>query len=239
MSRLNTWINTYHHHVPSSHEQLLVTSNIIFLHFSLFFTSLPRCKSVSPVGSVTPSIHHWCGLPITHCPSHLTSMRLFSRLPSFLIMWPKYLSLCLTIAASRELSGQIFCTIDLFVSFLVQGIFSTLLQHHSSNASMQHLSSFLTVQDSHPYIAMGKTKVLTILVLDSLESLLLFMRYLSFTIATLARLSCLLISSEDVLSLFTKVLRKLKDGTTSILSPSIWNSLVSSVIITLVFLMFR
>ena len=109
---------------------------------------------------------------------------------------------------------------DRLVSFLVQGIFSTLCQHHSSNTSMQHLSCFLIVQDSHPCIAMGKTKVLTILVLDSLLSLLLFMRYLSFTIATLARSSILLISSEDVLSLLTKLLRKLKDWTTSILSPS-------------------
>ena len=121
----------------------------------------------------------------------------------------------------RELLGQIFCTTDLFLSFLDQVIFSTFLQHHSSNASMQCLSCFLIVQNSHLYIAMGKTKVLTILVLDFLVNLLLFIRYLSFIIATLARSSLLLISSEDVLPLLTKLLSKLKDWTTSILSPSI------------------
>ena len=184
---LNTlWSNQWHHHhVPSSCEWLLVTSNIIFLHLSLFFASLPRHDSISPVGSVTPSIHHWCGLPLTCCPPHLASMRLFSRLLSFLIMWPKYLGLCMTIATSRELSGRSYAPQTCLLLFLVQGIFSTLLQHHSSNASMWCLVLLSNCQDSHPYIAMGKTKVVTILILDSLVSLLLFMRYLSFTIATL------------------------------------------------------
>ena len=158
-----------------------------------------------------PSIHCWCGLPLTCCPSHLASMRLFSRLPSFFIMWPKYLSLCLTIVASRELSRAGLLHHRLVCFFLGPRNLqcsppAPQLKHYLCN----HLSSFLIVQDSHLYIAMGKTNILTILILDSLLSPLLFIRYLSFTIATLARLSLLLISSEDVLSLIDQTAKEVE-----------------------------
>ena len=76
--------------------------------------------------------------------------------------WPKYWSFSFNISPSNEYSGLISFRIDWFDPLAVQGTLKSLLQHHSSEASILWHSAFLMVQLSHPYITMGKTIALTI-----------------------------------------------------------------------------
>ena len=89
------------------------------------------------------------------------SMRVFSRELVLHIRWPKYWSFSFSISPSNEYSGQISFRMDWLDLFAVQGTRKSLLQHHSSKASILRRSAFFTVQLSHPYMTTGKTIVLT------------------------------------------------------------------------------
>ena len=86
------------------------------------------------------------------------SIRVFSVLP---IRWPKYWSFSFSISPSKEYSGLISFTMDRLDLRAVQGTLKSLLQHHSSKASILQRSAFFIVQLSHPYITTGKTIALT------------------------------------------------------------------------------
>ena len=107
-----------------------------------------------------PSIHLvLCHSPLL--PSIFPSIRVFSGDLALLIRWPEYWSFRYSISPSNEYSGLISSKIDWFDLLEVQGTLKSLLQHHSSKASVFRFSAFFIVQLSHPYMTTGKTIALT------------------------------------------------------------------------------
>ena len=94
-------------------------------------------------------------------PSIFPGIRVFSNVSVLCIRWPKYWSFSFSINPSNEYSGLISLRIDWFDLLAVQETLKSLLQHHSSKASILHCSAFFMVQLSHPYMTMGKTIALT------------------------------------------------------------------------------
>ena len=94
-------------------------------------------------------------------PSVFPSIRVFSNKLVLLIRWTKYWSFSFSISPSNEYSGQISFRIDWLDLLAVQGTLKSLLQHHSSKASILWCSAFFIVQLSHPYMTIGKTIALT------------------------------------------------------------------------------
>ena len=92
---------------------------------------------------------------------NLSQHQVFSKESVLHIRWPKYWSFSLNISPSNEYSGMISFTIDWFDLLAVQGTLKSLLQHHSSKASILWHSAFFIVQLSHPYMTAGKTTALT------------------------------------------------------------------------------
>ena len=94
-------------------------------------------------------------------PSIFPSIRVFSNELVLCIRWPKYWSFSFSISPSKEYSGLIAFKIDWLDFLAVQGTRKSLLQHHSSKASILQHSAFFIVQLSHPYMTTGKTIALT------------------------------------------------------------------------------
>ena len=117
-----------------------------------------------------PSNHLILCYPLLLPPSIFPSIRVFSN-ESVLIRWPKYWSF--SISPSNEYSGLISFRIDWLDLLAVQGTLKSLLQHHSSKASVLQRSAFSVVQLSHPYMTTGKTIALTRWTLVSKVSILL------------------------------------------------------------------
>ena len=120
--------------------------------------SLPKPMSTE---SVMPSNHLILCRPLLLLPSILPSIRVFSNESALHIRWPKYWSFSFSISSSNEYSGLIFFRMDWLDLLAVQGTLKSLLQHHSSKASILPHSAFFTVQLSHPYMTTGKTIALT------------------------------------------------------------------------------
>ena len=99
--------------------------------------------------------------PLPLLPSIFPSIRVFSSESILCIRWPKYWSFSFSISPSIEYSGLISFRIDWLDLLAVQGTLKSLLQHHSSKASILQCSAFFMVQLSHPYMTTGKTIVLT------------------------------------------------------------------------------
>ena len=118
---------------------------------------LPEFMSIE---SVMPSNHLVLCRPLL-VPSIFPSIRVFSKESVLPIMWPKYWSFSLSISPSNEYSGLISFRMDWFDLLAVQGTLNSLLQHHSSKASILQHSAFFTLQLSHPYMTTGKTIALT------------------------------------------------------------------------------
>ena len=89
------------------------------------------------------------------------SIRVFSNESTLCMRWPKYWSFSFSISTSKEHPGLISFRIDWLDLLAVQGTLKSLLQHHSSKASILRRSAFFTVQLSHPYVTIGKTIALT------------------------------------------------------------------------------
>ena len=109
-------------------------------------------------------VHWWCHptiSPLLLLPSIFPSIRVFSSELVLWIWWPKYWSFNFSISPSNEYSGLISFRIDWFDLLRVQGTLKSLLQHHSSKASILQRSAFFIVQLSHPYMITGKTIALT------------------------------------------------------------------------------
>ena len=100
--------------------------------------------------------------PLLLLPLVFPSIRIFSRESVLFIRWPKYWSFSFILSPSNEYSGLISFRIDWFDLLVVQGTLESLLQHHSSKASIFQHSAFFLVQLSHPYMTIGKTIALTI-----------------------------------------------------------------------------
>ena len=99
--------------------------------------------------------------PLFLLPSIFPSIRVFSNKSVFRIRWPKYWSFSFSISPSNEHPGLISFRMDWLDLLAVQGTLKSLVQHHSSKASILWRSAFFTVQLSHPYMTTGKTIALT------------------------------------------------------------------------------
>ena len=113
------------------------------------------------IKSVMPSNHLILCRPLLLSPSIFPSIRVFSSESILCIRWPKYWSFSFSISPSNEYSGLISFRMDWLDLLAVQGTLKSLLQHHSSKASVLHCSDFFMVQLSHPYMTAGKTTALT------------------------------------------------------------------------------
>ena len=116
--------------------------------------SLPKPMSIE---SVMPSNHLILHHPLLLLPSIFPSIRVFSNESVLCIRWPKYWSFSFNISPSNEHPGLISFRIDWLDLLAFQGTLKSLLQHHSSKASILLYSAFFIVQLSHPYTKTGKT----------------------------------------------------------------------------------
>jgi len=107
-----------------------------------------------------PSSHLILCRPLLLLPPILPSIRVFSNESTLCMRWPKYWSFSFSIIPSKEITGLIF-RMDWLDLLAVQGTLKSLLQHHTSKASILQCSDFFTVQLSHPYMTTGKTIALT------------------------------------------------------------------------------
>ena len=108
-----------------------------------------------------PSSHLILCRPLLLLPPIPPSIRIFSNESTLHMRWPKYWSFSLSISPSNEHPGLISFRRDWLELLAVQGTLMSLLQHHSSQASILRRSAFFTVQLSHPYMTTGKTIALT------------------------------------------------------------------------------
>ena len=145
------------------------------------------------IESVMPSNHDILCRPLIFLPS-VFPIRVFSNESLLQIKWQKYWSFNFSISPSNEYSGLISFQIDWFDLLAVQGTLKSLLQHHSSIASVLWFSTFFMVQLSHPYMTTGKTIALTRLTFVGKVMSLLFNMLSRLIIAFLPRSKCLLIS---------------------------------------------
>ena len=111
--------------------------------------------------SMMPSNHLIFCHPLLLLPSIFPSIRVFSNESALCIRWPKYWSFSFSISPSNEYSGLLSLRMDWLDLLSVQGTLHSLLQHHSSKASILWHSAFFIVQLSHPYMTTGKTIALT------------------------------------------------------------------------------
>ena len=109
------------------------------------------------IKSVMPSSHLIHCRPLLLLPQIPHSIRVFSNESTLRMRWPKYWSFSFSIIPSKEIPGLISFRMDWLDLLAVQGTLKSLLQHHSSKASILRRSAFFTVQLSHPYMTTGKT----------------------------------------------------------------------------------
>ena len=144
-----------------SRVQLFATPWSAACHASLPITnswSLPKLMSIE---LVMPSSHLMLCHPLLLLPPIPPSIRVFSNESAVCMRWPKYWSFTFSISPSNEHPGLISFRMDWLDLLEAQGTLKSLLQHHSSKASILQQSAFFTVQLSHPYMTTGKTIVET------------------------------------------------------------------------------
>ena len=168
-----------------------------------------------------PSSQHILWRPLILLPSIFPIIRDFSNESSVHIRRPKYWSFNFSISPSNEYSGLISFRVDWFDFLAIQGTLRSLLQHHSSKASILWHSAFFMVQLSQPYVTTGKTIALTIWTLVGRVMPLLFNTLTRFVIAFLPRSNHLLISWLQSPSTVILKPKKRKSVTTSTFPPSI------------------
>ena len=128
---------------------------------SLSITNSRSSLKLTSIESVMPSSHLILCRPLLLLPPIPPSTRVFSNESTLHMRWPKYWSFSFSIIPSKEHPGLISFRMDWLDLLAVQGTPNSLLQHHSSKASILWRSAFFTVQLSHPYMTPGKTIALT------------------------------------------------------------------------------
>ena len=175
----------------------------------------------------TLPLSQWCHPTISPLSSPsppafiLSSISVFSNESVLSIRWPKYWSFSFKISPSNEYSGLIYYRIDWLDLLEVQGTLKSLLQHHSSKASILRPSAFFIVLLSHPYMTTGKTIALTRQTFVGKVMSLLFNMLSRLVITFLPRSKRLLISCLQSLSAVILEPTKIKSVTVSIIFPSI------------------
>ena len=177
-----------------SRVRLFVTPWIAARQASLSITNSWSLLKLMSIGSVMPSSHLILCRPLILLPSILPSIRVFSNESVLCIRWPKYCSFSFGISPSNEYSGLISFRMDWLDLLVVQGTLKSLLQHHSSKASVFRRSAFFIAQLSHPYMTTGNTIALTRWTFVVKVMSLLFNMLSSFVITFLPRNKSLLIS---------------------------------------------
>ena len=170
-----------------------------------------------------PSSHLILCCPLLLPPSVFPSIRVFSNQLVLHIRWPNYWSFSFSINPSNEYSGLISFRVDWLDLLAVQGILKSLLQHHSSKASILQCSAFFMVQLSHPYMTIGKTIALTRWTFVGKVKYLLFNMLSRLVIAFLPRSKHLLISWLQSPSAVILEPKERKSVIVSIVSPLPWN----------------
>ena len=168
-----------------------------------------------------PSSHLILCRPLLLLPPIPPSIRVFSNESTLLMRWPKYWSFSFSIIPSKETLGLISFRMDWLDLLAVQGTLKSLLQHHSSKASIPWRSAFFTVQLSHPYMTTGKTIALTRWTFVGKVMSLLFNMLSRLVITFLPRSKCLLILWLQSPSVAILEPTKIKSATVSTVSPSI------------------
>ena len=141
-----------------------------------------------------PSSHLILCHPLFLLPPIPSSIRVFSNESTLRMRWPKYWSFSFSISPSKEIPGLIAFRMDWLDLLSVQGTLKSLLQHHTSEASILWCSAFFTVQLSHPYMTTGKTMALSRRTFVGKVISLLFNILSRLVITFLPRSKCLLIS---------------------------------------------
>jgi len=160
---------------------------------SLSITNSRSSLRLTSIESVMPSSHLILCRPLLLLPPIPPSIRVFSNKSALHMRWPKYWSFSFSINPSKEIPGLISFRMDWLDLLAVQGTLKSLLQQHSSKASILRCSVFFTVQLSHPYMTTGKTIALTRWTFVKVMSLL-FNMLSRLDIAFLPRSKHLLIS---------------------------------------------
>ena len=175
-----------------------------------------------------PSSHLILCHPILLLPSIFPQIRVFSNQSVLHIRWPKDWSFSFSTSPSNEYSGLTSFRMDWLDLLAVQGTLKSLLQHHSSKASILWCSAFFIVQLSHPYMTTGKTIALTIVAFVGKVMSLLFTMLSRLVITFLPRSKHLLISWLQSRSAVILEPRKIKSDTVSTVSPSICHEVMGS-----------
>ena len=144
-----------------SHVRLFATPWIAAHQASLSITNSQSSLKLMSIKSGMPSSHLILCRPLLLLPPIAPSIRVFSNESTLRMRWPKYWSFSFSIIPSKEIPGLISFGMDWLDLLAVQGTLKSLLQHHSSKASILRGSAFFTVQLSHPYMTTGKTIALT------------------------------------------------------------------------------
>ena len=144
-----------------SHIRLFETPGIAAHQASLSITNYKSRPKLMSIESVMPYSHLILYRPLLLLPPIPHSIRVFSNESTLHMRWPKYWSFSSSISPSNEHPGLISFRMDWSDLLAVQGTCKSLLQHHSSKASILRRSAFFTAQLSHPYMTTGKTVVLT------------------------------------------------------------------------------
>ena len=186
---------------------------------SLSITNSWSLLKLMSIESVMPSNHLILSRPLLLPPSVFPSIRVFSNELVLRIRWPKYWSFSFSISPSNQYLGLISFRMDWLDPPAIQGTLKSLLQHHSSKASILQLSAFFIVQFSHPYMTTGKTIALTRWTFVGKVMSLLFNMLSRLVIAFLPRSKCLLLSWLQSPSSVILEPRKIKSLTVFIVSP--------------------
>ena len=173
--------------------------------------------------------------PLLLLPPIPPSIRVFSNESTLRMRWPTYWSFSFSIIPSKEIPGLISFRMDWLDLLAVHGTLKSLLQHHSSKASILPYSTFFIVQLSHPYMTNGKTIALTRWTFVGKVMSLLFTMMSRLVITFLPRSKCLLISWLQSPSAVILEPLKIKSVTVSIVSPSIPHEVMGPDAMILVF----
>ena len=189
---------------------------------SLSITNSGSLFKLMSIESVMPLNHIILCRPLLRPPSILPSIRVFSNESVLGIRWLKYWSFSFNISPSNEYSGLISFRMDWLDLLTVQGTLKSLLQHHSSQASVLQRSAFFIVQLSHPHMTTGKTMALTIWAFVGKVMSLLFNMLPRLVITFLPRSKHLLISWLQSPSAVILEPQKIKTTTVSHLFAMKW-----------------
>ena len=218
-----------------SHVRLFATPWTAAHQASLSITNSWSPPKPMSIESVMPSNHLILCCPLLFLPSIFPSIWVFSNESALCIMWPKYWSFSFNTSPSNDHSGLISFRMDWLDLLAVQGTLKSLLQHHSSKASILLHSTFFLVQLSHPYMTTGKTIALTRWTFVGKVMPLLF-NMLSRLVTTFPpRSKCLLISWLQSPSVVILEPPKIKSAIVSSVSPSICHEVMGLDAMILVF----